>query len=235
MNAVSGLSDITPLTLLDYTGKVACIFWFSSCNLRCRYCYNTRLVQGRAGKTEGRDERDALEFLRRRAGFLEGVVLSGGECTLYPGLLSLAASIRELGYRIKLDTNGTRPEVVREMAERGLVDYIALDYKAGEDSFGRVTGRPELFASFSRTLDYLTGREFLFEVRTTVHPDLTGEDEVSRINEDLYRRGYRGTHYIQHYFQTESTLGGLTEPVRRFDPSRVCGRVPVEWRNFPEC
>lgn len=104
---VGGIADITPLTLLDFPNKVACIFWLRGCNLFCQYCYNVSLVRGT--DSPAGDRTDYLDFLRDRVGFLDGVVLSGGECTLCPDLIPICRNIRQLGFAIKIDTNGTRP------------------------------------------------------------------------------------------------------------------------------
>ena len=231
MGTGRGIADITPLTLLDFPNKVACIFWLGGCNLFCQYCYNVSLVQNAVPGTGGRT--DYLNFLRDRVGFLDGVVLSGGECTLCPDLIPICREIRQLGFAIKIDTNGTRPSVVKSLVEEGLCDYIALDYKAPAEQYGAVTGRPGLFPFFSRTLDYLIASKIPFEVRTTVHPDLLTEDHVNTIIRDLTKRGYEGNYFVQNFYQTTQTLNSLPTPDRPFDRSRVdSSSLPVQFRNF---
>lgn len=231
MGTGRGIVDITPLTLLDFPDKVACIFWLRGCNLFCQYCYNVSLVRETGSPTGGRT--DYLDFLRDRVGFLDGVVLSGGECTLYPDLIPICRDIRRLGFEIKIDTNGTRPGVVKTLVEEELCDYIALDYKAPEKLFGPITGRPDLFASFAQTLDYLINRNFPFEVRTTIHSGLLGEKEINQISGDLVSRGYRGTYYLQNFFNTEETLGQIGAPKRMIDLSLLNTPIPIGLRNFP--
>ncbi|MFR4417723.1 MAG: radical SAM protein [Akkermansia sp.] len=104
MGTGRGIADITPLTLLDFPNKVACIFWLRGCNLFCQYCYNVSLVRGT--DSPAGDRTDYLDFLRDRVGFLDGVVLSGGECTLCPDLIPICRNIRQLGFAVKIDTNG---------------------------------------------------------------------------------------------------------------------------------
>jgi pyruvate formate lyase activating enzyme len=111
-------ADITPLTFLDYPKKAACIFWYTGCNLRCPYCYNPELVLSHGG---GQDE---MAFLRERAGFLDAVVLSGGESTLNPDIAELCREIKKLGYLIKVDTNGSNPQVIRNLLEEKLIPNI---------------------------------------------------------------------------------------------------------------
>lgn len=231
MGTGRGIADITPLTLLDFPGKVACILWLRGCNLFCQYCYNVSLVTGTA--TPSGDRTDYLDFLGDRVGFLDGVVLSGGECTLCPDLIPICRQIRRLGFAIKIDTNGTRPSVVKTLVEEGLCDYIALDYKAPSEHFGAVTGRPDLFSAFSSTLDYLIASTTAFEVRTTVHPDLLTEDHVNTIIRDLTKRGYEGNYFVQNFYQTNQTLNSLPSPTRPFDRNRLdASAIPVHFRNF---
>ena len=176
----------------------------------------------------------AIKFLQERVGFLDGVVMSGGECTLYPALIPLARAAKELGYEVKVDTNGTSPNVIRRMVEESLVDYIALDYKASRECFRKVTGRSHEFESFSETLDYLIEKKFPFEVRTTVHADIVDEEQVNAIGKDLKQRGYKGEYYLQHYFHTENNLGNIKEADREFDLSLIDVSIPIKLRNFPE-
>lgn len=215
--------------MLDYPGQAACIFWFTGCNLRCRYCYNTSFASGKDEKRYTRER--AVDFLEDRAGFLDAVVFSGGECTLSSELPDLAVAAKKRGYLVKVDTNGTRPQVLKYLIREGLVDYIALDYKAPLYLFGQITRRPELYECFSESLDYLIETGFPCEVRTTLHPDLLTEEDVSFMNADLAIRGYEGIHYIQHYFHTEDNLGHLQKPRRKLDPSILAWNVPYEFRN----
>lgn len=224
--------SVTPFTMLDFPEKTACIIWFSGCNMRCPYCHNPQIVKGR-----GRgDIRQVLDFLKKRQGLLDGVVLSGGEASVYRGLADFIHDIKEMGYAIKLDTNGLRPDFIKFCLDYGLLDYVALDYKAPPDKFCRVTGT-EKYDLFSRTLDLLcTGRQVDFEVRTTVHTDLMDEEDVSGIVRDLERRGYRGIHAIQNFTHSDDrpTLGLLGRQRRILDRSKIYkpSGFDLVFRNF---
>lgn len=184
---------ITPFTLLDFPSRSACILWVAGCNMRCGYCHNPDIVLGKGTLSED----DVLAFLRRRQGLLEGVVLSGGEATTWPGLPGFAAQAKALGFAVKLDTNGLRPDVVVRLLVRGLIDHIALDYKAPPERFTQVTGITA-FVRFTHTLDLLCGQNQVpFEVRTTVHDALLDENDVLAIAADLARRGYHGKLAVQ--------------------------------------
>jgi pyruvate formate lyase activating enzyme len=184
---------ITPFTLLDFPGRSACILWVAGCNMRCGYCHNPDIVLGEGKLTE----EDALAFMRRRQGLLDGIVLSGGEATTWPGLADFAAMAKTLGFAVKLDTNGLRPDVVARLLDRRLIDQVALDYKAPAARFEKVTGTLA-FARFARTLDLLCRQSDVpFDVRTTVHDALLDENDVLDITIDLARRGYSGTLAVQ--------------------------------------
>lgn len=203
--------SLTPFTMLDFPGRTACIVWFSGCNMRCHYCHNPDIVKGR-----GRYPLEKVEaFLQKRKGLLDGVVLSGGEASLYPGILDFAMKVKNFGYAIKLDTNGTRPDIIKEMINIRLVDYIALDYKAPESSYRSVTVS-SLFKKFDETLTLLCRQDKVpFEVRTTVHSDLLDEQSVDEIIRDLSRRGYKGTYYVQNYINNQTPVLGRLPPQKR--------------------
>ena len=116
-------------SLIDYPGKVSCVLFLSGCNFDCPYCHNPDLAKDSSLCPVLLDEKAVFDFLQRRKGFLDGVVISGGEPTLQKDLLVLCKKIKELGYLIKLDTNGSRPQVIKRLIDEGLVDYIAMDIK----------------------------------------------------------------------------------------------------------
>ena len=217
--------DITPFTALDYPDHLATIFWFAKCNIRCVYCYNKDIVFGE-GKIR---EEEAITFLQSRIGLLEAVVLSGGEATLYSDLVAFCKKIKQLKFKIKLDTNGLKPEIVQVLVENGLVDYIALDYKAPKEKYFEIT-KNKHFDSFAKTLNFLIQKQFPFEVRTTVHSDLLRVEEINRIIKDLLKRGYRGTYYLQPFVFTEHTIGRVKEEKTTFDRSRLSKELKVVWR-----
>ncbi|MGE3613975.1 MAG: anaerobic ribonucleoside-triphosphate reductase activating protein, partial [Sulfurimonas sp.] len=123
--------DLTTFTHVDYPDHLSCIVWFSGCNMRCDYCYNKDIVFAKDGKYS---YDDILDFLKTRVGLLEAVVLSGGEATSHE-LLPFCREIKKLGFKIKLDTNGTNFSTIKELLDANLLDYVALDYKAPKDKF----------------------------------------------------------------------------------------------------
>ena len=219
------LYAITPFTILDYPDHLAAIFWFSKCNMRCVYCYNKDIVFGDGEITEEK----AIAFLQSRVGLLEAVVLSGGEATLHNDLIAFCKKIKQLKFKIKLDTNGLNPKVVQELVKNKLIDYVALDYKAPKEKYYMIT-KDQHFDRFSKTLNFLIQEQFPFEVRTTVHRDLLRVEEINRIIKDLIKRGYRNTYYLQPFVFTEDTIGRMKEEENSFDTSLLSTELEVVWR-----
>lgn len=223
--------DLTPFTMLDFPEKTACIVWIAGCNMRCVYCHNPQIVRGGCGKMS---VESVLEFLQKRKGLLDGVVLSGGEATLYEGIVDLARTVKSMGYAVKLDTNGSRPDILRQLLDEDLLDYVALDVKAPPAKCKQVTG-VSLYEKTDITLDLLCTQKIIpFEVRTTVHSDLLNESDIALIAQDLKRKGYRGTYYVQNFIGSDrKTLGNLPPQTRSLDLTRIGDDYPrVAGRNF---
>ena len=126
------------LTLLDFPGKVACTLFTGGCNFRCPFCHNAELLH--ASLETALEEADVLAFLRKRAKLLDGVCVSGGEPLLHEDLGELLRMLRQMGYLIKLDTNGSRPEALQALVAQGLVDYVAMDIKNAPDKYPQTIG-----------------------------------------------------------------------------------------------
>jgi pyruvate formate lyase activating enzyme len=229
------LYGITPFTLLDFPGEMACIAWFAGCNMRCVFCHNPDIVTGKGEK----DESELIDFLETRKGKLSGVVFSGGEPTLYPDLQSLMMRVRDMGFKIKLDSNGTRPEILEPLLKEKLLTYVAMDYKCVPEKTEALLGTSKHVEKFRESLRLMIAaaarNEIIFEVRTTFHTDLMDEEDLNRIIEDMEDLGYTGTYYIQNIASTgDKTIGHITKPERVFDKSRV--KEPkafnVAYRNF---
>jgi len=203
--------DLTRFTHLDYPNELACIVWFSGCNMRCQYCYNDDIVFNKEGNYSY-DE--VLDFLKKRVGLLDGVVLSGGEATS-KNLIEFCQQIKKLGFLIKLDTNGINYNKIKELIELNLLDYIALDYKATQQKFEKITASNK-FGEFNKTLLYLVEQKFNFEVRTTLHSDLLNSEDINTIIEDLHKKGYKNTFYIQRFVDTQTNIGNIHSEVTKF-------------------
>ena len=206
---------IQKLTLLDYPGKVACTVFLNGCNFRCPYCHNAELLDHSLEPLLSVEE--LLAFLKKRQGILDGVCITGGEPTLHPELPVLLRSIRALGYSVKLDTNGYRPEVLRELLREGLLDYVAMDLKNGPDAYAETVGLKALeLAKLRESIGHLldSGREF--ELRTTVvHPLHSGESLTSMANWLLEVTDGRGVPrlFVQPFVDRDTVpIGGFSSP-----------------------
>ncbi|PCJ96581.1 MAG: anaerobic ribonucleoside-triphosphate reductase activating protein [Zetaproteobacteria bacterium] len=223
--------DVTPFTMLDFPGKCAAIIWFSGCNMRCGYCHNPQIVKGKG--TQNID--NVLEFLKKRQNLLDGIVLSGGEASIYTELPNFVRKVKDMGYAIKLDTNGTRPDVILDFLDHNLLDYVALDYKSPPEKFKTVTGIDK-FKDFEKTLDILcTQNTVPFEIRTTVHTALMNEQDVESIINDLDQRQYKGTFYIQNYINNGGpTLAFLPKQTHELNTNAFSQKQGflIEFRNF---
>ncbi len=220
------ISFITPFTTLDYPDHLACIVWFSGCNMRCAYCYNPQIVLENGNISID----ELLTFLKKRQGLLDGVVLSGGECTCFKDLISLCQKIKNLGYKIKLDTNGSNPKVLKTLLEENLIDFVALDFKAPKEKFTTLACC-DFFDNFNICLETLVDGDINFEVRTTVHSDFLNESNINAMIDTLYEAGYKGTYYLQNYLHVE-TLGNVKEQTKTINPKLLNDKIKIELRNF---
>lgn len=178
------ISGLQKMTLLDYPGKVACTVFLQGCNFQCPFCHNSELLPI-AGEEFMRID-DFLSFLRKRQGLLDGVCISGGEPTLYPGLADLMTRIRALGYSIKLDTNGSRPQVLKALVEAGLVDYVAMDIKNSPQMYGQTVGRSGIhLEQLEESIRYLLTDPIDYEFRTTVVRELHTPQSVVEMGQWL--------------------------------------------------
>lgn len=171
------IAGLQKTTLLDYPGKVACTVFLPGCNLRCPFCHNGSLVFNPGEGNLSREE--LLAFLTKRRGVLDGVCVTGGEPTLYPDLPELLGQIRSLGYAVKLDTNGTNPQMLQFILEQGLVDYVAMDIKSSPWQYETLCGGIDVLDSVRQSAALLMGSGVDYEFRTTcVHPFHTPEQMV---------------------------------------------------------
>ena len=180
-NIFAGLQK---LTLLDYPGRVACTLFTRGCNFRCPFCHNASLVV-RADEQQTYTNDEILAFLKKRQGILDGVAITGGEPTLMSGLYDFIAQIKDMGYSVKLDSNGTRPEVLKKLVLNGLVDYVAMDIKNSPEKYAYTCGLPANYdlSKIEDSKSFLMEGHVDFEFRTTVAKPFHTEDDFYKIGE----------------------------------------------------
>jgi pyruvate formate lyase activating enzyme len=193
--------SITAFTLLDYPDQTACILWFAGCNMKCSYCYNPEIVFGKGNYSIP----ELLSFLEKRRGLLDAVVFSGGECLLYKESLELMVLIKAMGFLIKVDTNGSKPARLREAIAFGLIDYVALDFKATRAKFKSIT-ESRFYEQFLECLSILQLSKTPFEVRTTIHSELLDKEDLLQMIQVLTSQNYTGNYYLQPFRNGVETL-----------------------------
>jgi len=202
-----------PAGMLDWPGRLAATVFLSGCNLRCPFCHNPDLLTC-AREPDAYDS--FFEHLRSRRAWIDGVVVTGGEPTTDPVLFGLLEQLAALAVPVKLDTNGTRPDVLSQVLGRRLAEYVALDVKAAPDRYDSATGIRGVWAGVSQTIDMLAASGVRHEFRTTVYPDAVALEDLPRLAERL-RRGER---YVIQQFRPQRTLlprAGAAEPYRHDD------------------
>ena len=203
------IHGLQKMTLLDFPGRVACTVFFGGCDMRCPFCHNAELLDGTAPPVM--EEEELLLFLKKRQGLLDGVAITGGEPCLHSDLPDFIARIRELGFAVKLDTNGTHPAVLREILERGLVDYVAMDIKNCPEKYAVTAGRDELdLEPIRESAELLKNSGIEYEFRTTVVDELHKVPDFEEIGKWI--EGAR--HYFLQCFTDRDTVPfeGLSAP-----------------------
>ncbi len=193
------IEGLQKLTLLDFPGKTACTVFLGGCNFRCPFCHNFDLAAHPSPPLM--EEAQLLAFLKQRQGLLDGVAITGGEPLLRPGLADLLRKIKELGYAVKLDTNGSFPDRLRALAEEGLVDYVAMDLKNAPDRYGETVGFQKLsLEPICKSVEYLLSGAVEYEFRTTVVQQLHRPEDMTAMAEWI--RGAK-RYFLQQFKQSE--------------------------------
>lgn len=168
-------------TLLDYPGHVAATIFTGGCNFRCPFCHNCDLITNSSG-SDCISEEEIFTFLNKRKNVLSGICITGGEPTLQSDLVDFIQKVRILGYKIKLDTNGYRPEIIAELLNLNLLDYIAMDIKAGYSNYSTVSGVSNLLMkNIEQSISLIENSGISYEFRTTVVKDLHKETDFQEI------------------------------------------------------
>lgn len=209
------LCGLQKLTLLDFPEKAACTVFTGGCNLRCPFCHNASLVTGAA---EAMETEAFFAFLEKRRVLLDGVCISGGEPLLQKDIEDFIRRIRALGYKVKLDTNGTLPQRLRPLLEDGLLDYVAMDIKNAPHLYGETVGVAGFdFAPVAETMELLRHSDVGYEFRTTVVKPLHSAESLGEIAA-LLRSDERW--YLQQYIDSGDILGSGLEA---FTPEEMRG------------
>jgi len=197
-------------TLLDYPGHLAATIFVGGCNLRCPFCHNASLVL-RPYTQPVIPLEEVLSYLEKRRGILEGVCITGGEPTLYANLPAFAAIIKDLGYKVKLDTNGTNPAMIKDLAEKKLIDYVAMDIKNSREKYAVTAGNKDISLNdIDESISLLLSGIVEYEFRTTVTKELHTENDMHSIGQWI--NGARA-YYLQAYADSGDIISpGFSAP-----------------------
>lgn len=213
------------LTLLDYPGKMACTMFTGGCNFRCPFCQNSDLVFMPENTVEIPSE-DISYFLQKRKGILEGVCISGGEPLLHEGLESYLKTIKEMGYKVKLDTNGSNPERLQQLVEANLVDYVAMDVKNAPNAYAKTTGIENInMDPIQKSVSYLMENHVPYEFRCTIVKELHSKENMHEMGKwiqnarVIYLQNFEDSdHVIQKglHAHDENTLKEFAEILKQY-------------------
>ena len=197
------ISGFNKLTLVDFPQKMAAIVFTAHCNMMCPYCHNSDLVL-RANEAEEIPHEYILEFLEKRKNFLDGLVISGGEPLIHKDIETFIQKVRDIGYLIKLDTNGTFPDRLEYLVNKGLIDYVAMDIKNDLENYGTTIGVKNFnTANIERSIKFLLSGKVDYEFRTTTVSSLHYEKNFENIS-SLIKGCSR--YYLQAFVANENTI-----------------------------
>lgn len=217
------IGGLQKLTLIDYPGKIACTVFTVGCNFRCHFCHNPELINPAEFKlSEIIEEKTFFDFLGARRGLLDGVCITGGEPTLYPELLDFIKKIKMLGFFVKLDTNGTNPEMIKAFLAENLIDYIAMDIKQVPSSkfqvlslYEKVVGVSVNLEDIGKSIKIIMESGLDYEFRTTVVPGLHNKENIIKIAEFI--KGAK-KYYLQQFRAGEKILAPEFREIKSYPP-----------------
>ncbi|MFH0954682.1 MAG: anaerobic ribonucleoside-triphosphate reductase activating protein [Candidatus Micrarchaeota archaeon] len=183
--------SVQKTTLQDFPDKIAAIVFLAGCNFRCVYCHNPAAINGKPNVSE----KEFFAFLESRTGKLQGIVVSGGEPTIYPDLPEFISKIKQMGFLAKLDTNGSNPEMLEKLFSRRLLDYVAMDVKAPFAKYPAISAVRGMTAKLKKSIRLVMRSKVDYEFKTTVHPSLSRTDLLAV---GKYIKGAK-RFFLQHY------------------------------------
>ena len=213
------IKGLQKLTLLDFPEKMACTVFTFGCNLRCPFCHNASLVLSERSDDTLIPEEEFFSFLQKRRGILEGVCITGGEPTLQPDLSAFIRKIRDMGFAVKLDTNGARPAVLKALLDEGLLDYVAMDVKNSLSKYPETVGVPTFDTTpVEESMNILLEGRIPFEFRTTLVKGLHTPESVAEMGERL-AGGEK--FFLQTFEDSGDLIAGEGDRLSAFTPTET--------------
>ena len=196
------ISGMQKLTLVDYPSHTACLIFTQGCNFRCPFCHNSDLVI-KTNNPNKIDEQVLFDYLDKRKGLIDGVCISGGEPLLQKDIELFIKKIKDKGYKVKLDTNGSKPSILKNLIDKNLVDYVAMDVKNTFDKYEETIGCKINVQDIKNSIDILKNSNIDYEFRTTIAKELHSLEDIKNI---LRYLGRNVKYYIQNYNECETVL-----------------------------
>ncbi|MDP2934466.1 MAG: anaerobic ribonucleoside-triphosphate reductase activating protein [bacterium] len=207
------IGGLQKLTLVDYPGKVAATVFLIGCNFRCGFCHNPELVNPEEAKKQPLiDEKEFFEFLEGKEGLIDGICITGGEPTIQPDLYDFIRKIRQKGFLIKLDTNGSNPEVLSKLVNENLVDFIAMDIKTSLDNYKKTVGTEVNLENIKKSVEIIKSSGIDYEFRTTVVPGLVEKKDIEEIGKWL--KGAKKI--VLQQFQNKKVLNNKFKKIQQY-------------------
>ncbi len=217
------IKGLQKLTLLDYPGKCACTVFTFGCNLRCPFCHNSSLVIKREGDDGVISEDEFFKFLDGRKGLIDGVAITGGEPLLQPDIRDFIIKIKKKGFSVKLDTNGTSPEKLKELIDENLLDYVAMDIKNSFKKYPETVGIPDFDVTpVKKSIEILLDGKVDYEFRTTVCKELFSIDDFDEIASVI--KGAK-SYFLQAYIDSGDILNGTFTAPEKDDLNTYANRL----------
>ncbi len=207
------IGGLQKLTLIDYPGRLAATVFLCGCNFHCRFCYNSELVLPQKIKKQPKiSEKEFFSFLKERKNLLEGIVLSGGEPCIHQDLPDFIKKIKKLGYLVKLDTNGSNPEMIKKLINDNFLDYIAMDIKAPKGKYRKICKKRVNIKNIERSVKFLKNSNIDFEFRTTVVPAILEKEDILKIARWISP----AKKYFLQNFRPEKTIDSKFEKIKPY-------------------
>lgn len=216
------------LTLLDFPEKMACMIFTRGCNLKCPFCQNGSLVLNKT-KEGFIDESEIFEYLKKRKNLLDGVVVSGGEPLLQRDIKTFITKIKDLGYKVKIDTNGTSPLLLEELINEGLVDYVAMDIKNVFEKYPKITGCKNVNTdNIKKSIKILKQDKIDYEFRTTIVKEFHALEDIKKILSYIGGSKY----YLQNFVDNENVIQSGLHGFSREELIDINNELEKEFTNF---
>jgi len=207
------IGGLQKLTLIDYPGRLAATVFLCGCNFRCPFCYSGELVLPEKIKSQPKiPEKDFFDFLKERKELLEGIVICGGEPTIHKELPDFCRKIKKMGFLVKIDTNGSNPKMLKNLIDKKLVDYIAMDIKAPKEKYSEAAGIKADVKKIQKSIDILKTGEVDCEFRSTIVPILHKKEDILEMAKWI--SGAK-RYYLQN-FRAEKTVQPKLERIKPY-------------------